>query len=433
MTEAETAAVAPDWFVRKRRRRSLIVNPFIPWAMVGLPVAVLVAIVVYPTIWMAYHAFQDTSMMSLFSGNWTFVGWQNFVTALTDERFLKSVQHLIRYLIFGACLQVLLGVALALILYECVENNALRITLLILLVLPMMLPPSIVGVLWKFLLQADNGGFNHLLINLHLLPANQRIDWLGTNLSLWSITLVDVWQWTALPLLIVYSGRVSLPPAIYEAARVDGASRWMVLRRITLPMLKEVIAIAFIIRFMDAYKFIDHVSVMTQGGPSESSELPVYIAFQKGIREFQVGEAAAQAWLIFAVAAVLITLFLKYMKRVLKAQGMRRPVNVPIQLSLDQDAAADLPRHLARLLTLFPLYFMIITSLKPVEEINRMVPTFWPHTLKLNNYAGIFADPGSLKSLADSVIVSVANTALSLLLGTLAGYALARWISRRGR
>jgi multiple sugar transport system permease protein len=78
--------------------------------------------------------------------------------------------------------------------------------------------------------------------------------------------------------------------------------------------------------------------------------------------------------------------------------------------------------------TLFPLYFMIITSLKPVEEINRMIPTFWPHTLKLSNYAGIFADPGSLKSLADSVVVSVANTALSLLLGTLAGYALARWI-----
>jgi multiple sugar transport system permease protein len=323
MSDAATVpAVAPDWFVRKRRRRSLIVNLFIPWAMVGIPVAVLVAIVVYPTIWMAYHAFQDTNMMSLFSGNWTFVGWQNFATALTDDRFIGSVRNLVRYLLFGACLQVVLGVTLALILYECVKNTALRITLLILLVLPMMLPPSIVGVLWKFLLQADNGGFNHLLINLQLLPGNQRIDWLGTKLSLWSITLVDIWQWTALPLLIVYSGRVSLPPAIYEAARVDGASRWLVLRRITLPMLKEVIAIAFIIRFMDAYKFVDHVSVMTQGGPSESSELPVFIAFQKGIREFQVGEAAAQAWLIFAVAAVLITLFLKYMKRVLKAQAI---------------------------------------------------------------------------------------------------------------
>jgi multiple sugar transport system permease protein len=319
---ARTATVPPDWFARKRRRGSLIVNPFVPWVMVGLPVLILVAIVVYPTVWMAYHAFQDTNMMSLFSENWTYVGWQNFATALTDDRFLSSVKHLLRYLLFGACLQVVLGVTLALIIHECVKNNALRITILILLVLPMMLPPSIVGVLWKFLLQADNGGFNHLLIKLHLLAATDRIDWLSTKLSLWSITLVDVWQWTALPLLIVYSGRVSLPPAIYEAARVDGATGWLVLRRITLPMLKEIIAIAFIIRFMDAYKFVDHVSVMTQGGPSESSELPVYIAFQKGIREFQVGEAAAQAWLIFAVAAVLITLFLKYMKRVLKAQAI---------------------------------------------------------------------------------------------------------------
>jgi multiple sugar transport system permease protein len=249
------------------------------------------------------------------------VGWQNFSNALTDDRFIDSVWNLIRYLLFGACLQVVLGTVLALILYEVVRSALWRNVILILLVLPMMLPPSIVGVLWKFLLQANNGGLNHLLIALGILDPAARIDWLSAQLSLWSITLVDVWQWTALPLLIVYSGRVSLPPAVYEAARVDGASGWLVLRRITLPMLKEIIAIAFIIRFMDAYKFVDHVSVMTQGGPAESSELPVFIAFQKGIREFQVGEAAAQAWLIFIVAMVLITLFLKYLKRVLKAQA----------------------------------------------------------------------------------------------------------------
>ncbi|MEC8359964.1 MAG: sugar ABC transporter permease, partial [SAR324 cluster bacterium] len=149
----------------------------------------------------------------------------------------------------------------------------------------------------------------------------ERIEWLDAGLSLWSLTMVDVWQWTALPLLIVYSGRVSLPPAIYEAAKVDGASQFMVLRRLTLPLLKEIIAIAFIIRFMDAYKFVDKVYVMTSGGPAQSSELPVFIAFQKGIREVEIGEAAAYAWIIFAVAMVLITLFLKYLKKVLKAQA----------------------------------------------------------------------------------------------------------------
>jgi multiple sugar transport system permease protein len=321
VAEAQQTAY-PDWFVRRRRRANLIVSGWVPALMVGIPILILAVVVIYPTIWMAYHAFQDTNMMSLFSGNWQNVGWQNFADTIEDDRFISSVWHLVRYLVFGACLQVVLGVALALIIYEAVPNNVLRITILVLLVLPMMLPPSIVGVLWRFLLQVNNGGFNHLLINLGLMDAADRINWFSTSLSLWSITLVDVWQWTALPLLIVYSGRVSLPPAIYEAARVDGASGWLVLRRITLPMLKEIIAIAFIIRFMDAYKFVDHVSVMTQGGPAESSELPVYIAFQNGIREFEVGVAAAQAWLIFVVAAVLITLFLNYMKRVLKAQAI---------------------------------------------------------------------------------------------------------------
>jgi multiple sugar transport system permease protein len=329
MTAVDTAPAAdarpaayPDWFVKRRRRGNLIVSAWVPTVMVGIPILILAVIVIYPTIWMAYHAFQDTNMMSLFSENWQFVGWQNFAETLQDDRFISSVWHLIRYLLFGACLQVVLGVAIALILYEVVQNNTLRIVILVLLVMPMMLPPSIVGVLWRFLLQVNNGGFNHLLINLGLVEETVRINWFSTKLSLWSVTLVDVWQWTALPLLIVYSGRVSLPPAIYEAARVDGASGWLVLRRITLPMLKEIIAIAFIIRFMDAYKFVDHVSVMTQGGPAESSELPVYIAFQNGIREFEVGVAAAQAWLIFVVATVLITLFLKYMKRVLKAQAI---------------------------------------------------------------------------------------------------------------
>ena len=289
--------------------------------MIGLPVLILIAIVIYPTIWMGYHAFQNTNMMKLFYQDWEYIGWLNFATVLSDDRMWDSVGRLIQYLVFGACLEVLLGTVLALTLYELVKSQLARVVILIVLVLPMMLPPSIVATLWKFLLQAYNGAVNHLLIKIGILGPMERIEWLDAGLSLWSLTMVDVWQWTALPLLIVYSGRVSLPPAIYEAAKVDGASQFMVLRRLTLPLLKEIIAIAFIIRFMDAYKFVDKVYVMTSGGPAQSSELPVFIAFQKGIREVEIGEAAAYAWIIFAVAMVLITLFLKYLKKVLKAQA----------------------------------------------------------------------------------------------------------------
>ena len=310
----------PAWFDARKRTRPLIVSRWVPLVLVGIPVLTLFAIVVYPTVWMFYHSLRDTNISSLFSGNHAFIGMENYATVLDSERFQDSLVHLVQYLTFGACLQVILGVVLALTLYEFVKSNVARTVILILLILPMMLPPSIVGTLWRFLLTPSNGAVNQALLSLGLI--SEHIEWFNAGISLWSIILADCWNWTALPLLIVYSGRVSLPPAVYEAARVDGAGQWKVLRHITLPMLKEVIAIAFILRFTDAFKFVDLVYVMTSGGPAQSSELPTYIAFQRGIREFAIGEAAAYAIIIFAISAILIILFLKYMKRVMKAQGL---------------------------------------------------------------------------------------------------------------
>ena len=166
----------PEWFKNRKSGNDLIVSPLIPWAMVGLPVLVLIAIVIYPTIWMGYHAFQNTNMMSLFYNNYEYVGWSNFYNVITSERMHESIYRLIQYLIFGACLEVLLGTILALTLYEMIKNEFLKVMLLILMVMPMMLPPSIVGVLWKFLLQAYNGAINHLLINLGFLDSMERIE-----------------------------------------------------------------------------------------------------------------------------------------------------------------------------------------------------------------------------------------------------------------
>ncbi|MHA1566267.1 MAG: carbohydrate ABC transporter permease [Alphaproteobacteria bacterium] len=310
----------PEWFINKKEQSNLIVARWVPLALVGMPVAILLAIVVYPTGWMFYHALHNTTMLRLFQRDWSFIGFDNFAVVFASERFGDSVGHLALYLTFGTGLEVLLATVLALTIYELVTKNWMRILVLILVVLPMMLPPSTAGVLWKFLLTPSSGAINNALLNLGLIKTH--IEWFNAGMSLWTIIIADVWNWTALPLLIIYSGRVSLPPAVYEAARVDGAGGWKVMRRITLPMLKEVIAIAFIVRFMDAFKFVDLVYTMTSGGPAESSELPAYIAFQRGIREFAIGEAAAFAIVIFAASAIIITLFLKYLKKVLKAQAI---------------------------------------------------------------------------------------------------------------
>ncbi len=311
----------PEWFKKKRDSgRSLIVNRWVPRIMVGIPICVLLFIVAYPTVQMAYYSVHDINMVSLFKGDYSLVGFANFERVLSSDRFHGSVLHLIQYLFFGAVLQVIVGTALALILHHVVRNNIARVLVLVALVMPMMLPPSIAGILWRFLFNPSNGAINQALLETGII--SRHIEWFEIGTSLWTITIADIWQWTSLPFLIVFSGRLGLPPSIYEAARVDGASPFLTLRRITLPMLKEVIAIAFIIRFMDAYKFVDKVYVMTSGGPAQSSELPAYIAYQRGVREFEIGEAAAYAWIIFICAMLLIMLFLRYLKRVLRAQAI---------------------------------------------------------------------------------------------------------------
>ena len=315
-------AALPEWFTSKKTRPNLIVSRWVPLALVGAPVLVLFAIVVYPTVWMFYHAFQNTNMMRLFRGNWSYVGWENFGTVLTSERFWDSVQHLVQYLVFGAvppgaarhrpCADPLRGgqaglAARALPHHPGAADDAAAL--------------DCRGAVEVPAYPVQRGDQRRACS----ISASSASTSSGSTraMSLWSIIIADIWNWTALPLLIIYSGRVSrCPPAVYEAARVDGASGWLVLRRITLPMLKEVIAIAFIIRFMDAFKFVDLVYVMTSGGPAQTSELPTYIAFQRGIREFEVGEAAAYAIIIFAFSAILIILFLRYLKKVLKAQGI---------------------------------------------------------------------------------------------------------------
>ena len=165
--------------------------------MVGLPIAVLLFIVAYPTVQMAYYAFHDINMVSLFKGDYELVGFTNFERVLTSDRFHGSVINLIQYLFFGAVLQVIIGTALALILHHCVRNNAARLVILVILVMPMMLPPSIVGVLWRFLFNPSNGAINQALLDIGLIKAH--IEWFQIGISLWTITIADIWEWTSLP------------------------------------------------------------------------------------------------------------------------------------------------------------------------------------------------------------------------------------------
>jgi len=268
--------------------------------MVAPAVIVVLALTLFPMLWSLQKSFYAWFPSRGATSTW--VGLDNYLWVFTSERFWNSMGNLAFLLFFGVGAQMVLGTALALALYEGVGNARLRVLLLTLFLLPMMMPPIVIGDLWAFILTPQSGVLNFLLRQIGV-PAQ---NWTGAELGMLSITITDVWQWTALPLVIAFSGRSSLPTSIYEAARLDGASRWFVTRRITLPLLKDLLVIALLLRLMDAYKFFDAAYIITRGGPGTATELPGLLTYLVGFKDFDIGRAAALTWVIGLIAVIVM-------------------------------------------------------------------------------------------------------------------------------
>jgi len=304
-------------FMGKKVKEDLVVvKNSTPFLLVLPALVVLVGLLGYPMFWSLFYSLFNYNPIV---GRGQFIGGGNYVWLFTLPRFYNSVQNLAYYLLVGVFAEMVLAIVIALTIYEFIKSKTLQLILIVICIIPMMLPPSVVGIIWRFIFSPFGGVINAFLEGV---LGKQPINWLGDKYALTAILIADIWEWTSLPLMIIYSGRVSLPESVYEAAKVDGARPGKVLVRITLPMLRELIAIAFILRFMDSYKFIDKVTVMTAGGPGGASELPSFLAYLVGVTQFNIGQATAMVWVIALGAVAVITLFIRFMKNVLAAQKM---------------------------------------------------------------------------------------------------------------
>jgi multiple sugar transport system permease protein len=176
----------------------------------------------------------------------------------------------------------------------------------------MMMAPMVAGYMWRLILQETFGPLNYLL-GLAGLPQPEWVS--SANWALNSILIADIWQWTPFMVLILYTGRLAINEDLYEAAKIDGASRWFTFRHVTLPQMKGVIAVAVLLRSMDAFKFFDKMFVITNGGPGTASELATYYNYLLGFTDWAMGRATAMSWLLLLFAVVLANLFLYVLER----------------------------------------------------------------------------------------------------------------------
>jgi multiple sugar transport system permease protein len=276
---------------------------------------VLVGVVIFPTIFLWYVSFTNYDLAMGWEKR-DFVGIRNFLFLLFEDKdFWHSLKISLFFMIFVVTIEFWLGLLVALLFHRRIRGKRLWMSFLI---IPMVITPSIISLIWKLMLNTEYGVLNYFM-NLLGFP---KINWLGYENALWSVMLVDIWEYMPFMALILYAGLQSLPQEPYEAVLVDGASPLQAFRYLTLPLLRPVILIAILLRAIDALKIFDIVYGLTQGGPGNATELMSLHIYRLGFRHTNwIGRASANAILLLFVITALTTILLRTMRRSLTGEG----------------------------------------------------------------------------------------------------------------
>jgi multiple sugar transport system permease protein len=217
-----------------------------------------------------------------------FVGFENYATAFADPRFWESIRTTIWLTIFGLIVQMPIGIGLAVILERNLRGTQIFRTILI---IPMLLTPVAVGLMWRFMFDTDLGVINWALAGLGLDGPN----WLGARWpAIWAVVIVDSWQSIPFIMLIVLAGLAGLPKGPQEAATIDGANAFQVFLYVTLPALGPVILVTLMIRIIDSIKMFDIIFIVTtRGGPGTATQTLGMLIYNTGFGFFQTSRAAA--------------------------------------------------------------------------------------------------------------------------------------------
>jgi multiple sugar transport system permease protein len=271
------------------------------YVLLAPTVAVLLALTIYPLIYSVKISLQGES------GNWTL---QNFTRLIGDQFFLSALAHTVVYAAIALTFEFLIGLGLALLLNEQMRGRGVFRALLL---LPMMLPPVVVGVVWRLMLNSNFGAVNGTLKRFGL--NTDALTWTASpKLAMATVVIADIWQWTPFMFLILLAGLQAIPQEPYEAALIDGASTWQTFRHVTLPLLKPAILIALLLRTMDLLRVFDQIFILTEGGPGFATETVSLYIYRTAFRFSNFGYAAAMSFVLLLITNVISVGYMRFLR-----------------------------------------------------------------------------------------------------------------------
>jgi len=291
---------ARDWIQARKARSALFLS--LPSWLIIIPLFFI------PLAVGVYLSFFDKTLG--FQIEPTFVGLDNYRNEIFNDVFRSALFVTIVILVLGLAIQFPLGMLLALALHEQMRGRGIFRTAII---VPMLLTPVAVGLMWRFMFNPELGIINWWLTNIGL----PSVDWLGSPWpALFAVTLVDSWQAIPFVVLMLLAGLSALPQSPLEAAKVDGASAWQSFRYITLRGLMPVLLVTLMIRVIDGFKLFDVVFILTRGGPGISTQTVSLLDYNTAFTFLATSRAAAIGVVLVILTMPIYFLWRRVSKRV---------------------------------------------------------------------------------------------------------------------
>lgn len=279
-----------------------------PYLFLTPAFAILLIFLIFPLFWNIYISFHNVSFITILK-NWEYSGWTNFVDLFNDPNFYTSLKTTVLFVAGSVALQFTIGMLMAVLLNQKVRAAGI---LRAIFIIPWTISAVIAAFSFKFIFDYNFGILNYIFQQIGLQPAGWLSD---PNIVIWSLVIANMWYGTPFTMLFITAGLLSINPSIYEAAVIDGATKFRSFLHITLPLLKPFIVINLILITMWSVNFFDLQLVMTGGGPLFASTTASLYMYRQAF-EFGLLSRGAAAGLILIIINISVAfVYLKLLKR----------------------------------------------------------------------------------------------------------------------
>lgn len=273
--------------------------------MLSPTVVVLLVMTAYPLFFTLVYSFTDYNLLRNLKNGSQFIELKNYAKLLSDPYFQQSILNTVKFTILAVIFEMLIGLVMALFVNSLEHGQKAMRTLLL---LPYLLPTVTVALSWRMMLSPNYGIVNQVLQALHLPVYNWFSD---IHTAFGMLVLIDVWQSAPFVFLLLYAALQSVPQSQYEAARIDGAGRFKILFYVTLPNIKNSLALCALLRTIDSFRLFDKVNLLTGGGPANSTSTITQYLYNYGIKSLDFGFGSAGAIVMTVLVLLLSSVYIK--------------------------------------------------------------------------------------------------------------------------